>query len=630
MKSNRTRELTILFLAGITGTFHLLNVSGLIVLSTMIVRSVHLMLLMAICFLTTPFTKKSAESTADEILRWLGAALVVAASVYMLSRWEAIATSGGLTRPMDTIVGVMMVLLTIEATRRRVGKVLAILTLLFLLYPFVSPYLFGILRARGYSFQRVFTFLFTGSGGLYGIPIGVSATYIILFTIYGAFLNEFGAGDFFYRLSKRVTAGLVAASAKSAVVFSTLIGMISGSAAGNVAVTGTFTIPIMKKEGYKPHEAGAIEAVVSTGGQIMPPIMGASAFIMAEIIGTPYVNIMKAGLVPALLFFTSIFLVVHLQAKRNGIVPAPKARDDEPSVWGIIKTGVPFIIPFATLIGMMISGYSPFKAAFYSIIILVGLDIVWHRKLDRDFFERLGRAIANGARSTVPIAVACAAAGIIAGILSVSGLGSKLSSVIVGLSHGIVLVALLFTMITSIILGMGLPTTASYLILATVVAPALAKMGVPLLTGHMFVFFYGCLSSITPPVALASYVAAGVADADINKVGWTAFRFGLTSYILPFMFFFGPALFLEGTAIQIIVGIVGSLIGVFGLAVAIVGYFRTRLPLALRFLSGIAGVLMVYQGVYTDVIGIVVLTVVLVLNSRSASNLRGNHLKYSA
>lgn len=606
----KTLGIVVAFLATLVGAFHIFNVSGLIVLSTMIVRITHIAFMMTIAFLIFPFAKKKSGSNLDFVFRILSALLAAAGSIYMLSRWESIATSGGLTSSLDAIVGFVMILIVLEATRRSVGTALAIIAGAFLLYPFIGPLLPGILRTRAISLQRVFSFLFTTSEGIYGIPIGVSSTYIVLFCIYGAFLSEFGAGDFFYSAAKKLTRNLVAASAKTAVIFSTLIGMISGSAAGNVAVAGVFAIPWMKKEGYKDYEAGAIEALVSTGGQIMPPIMGAAAFIMAEILGLPYMSIMKAAIIPALLFFASTFIIVHLLARKSGIAVRGGEDEKDEKDAKLLENGVHFMIPFVTLLGMMFMNFSPFKAAYWSILALLAVNILWNRKIDKVFVAKILRALKDGAMSTVPLAIACAAAGIISGVLSVSGLGSKFSTMIVTLSMGIPFLALVFTMIVAIILGMGLPTTAAYLILATVIAPALTKMGIPPLTAHMFVFFYGCLSTITPPVALASYVAAGIAGADINKVGWTAFRYGITTFILPFMFVYGPALLMQGSVVEVVWTVIISLVGVFAVAAALVGYLRTPLPAWARLALAVAGLSMIAQGMVTDFIGIAVFAVV--------------------
>jgi len=590
----------------VAGAFHIFDVSGVMVLSTMIIRIVHIALMMTIAFLSFPISKRKGlkESKIDLVSRIFFAALTVAGSLYMLLRWEAIATSGGMTSPLDAVVGIIMILVVLEATRRSVGLALALIAVTFLVYPFIGPYLPGMLRTRATSLQRIFTFLFTTSEGIYGIPIGVSSTYIVLFCIYGAFLSEFGAGDFFYVVAKKATKGLLAASAKTAVIFSTLIGMISGSAAGNVAVAGVFAIPWMKKEGYKDYEAGAIEALVSTGGQIMPPIMGAAAFIMAEILGLPYTNIMKAGIIPALLFFASTMVIVHLLAKKNGL--QSKADDEAESKikTGVLEGGIHFLVPFVTLLAMMFMNFSPFKAAYWSILALLAVNIIWRRKIDRVFFDKIIRSLKDGAKATVPLAIACAAAGIISGVLSVTGLGSKISGMIVSLSMGIPFLALVFTAIVAIILGMGLPTTAAYLILATVVTPALAEMGIPLLTAHFFVFFYGCLSTITPPVALASYVAAGIAGADINKVGWTAFRYGLPTYILPFMFVYGPGLLMQGTVIEVVWTVIVSLFGVYVISAGLVGYLKTSIPVWMRLVLFAAGAMMIFEGLATDLIGV--------------------------
>ena len=597
-------------IAFVIGLFHLLNVSGLFVLSTRDVRIFHLMMMLSMLFLTRSTFKRTESSLLDRYFRIGLVVISVLSCAYIKMRWKEIAFSGGETTAMDAGVGGVLILLVLEAARRGVGLVLALICAVFFTYPFYSDLLPGVLNSRGYSFVRMSEFLTTTSQGVFGIPLGVSSTYIILFSIYGAFLSAFGAGDFFFQLASRLTRGMRAAGAKTAVIFSTLLGMISGSAAGNVAVTGTLTIPMMKKEGYAAHRAGAIEAVVSTGGQIMPPVMGAAAFIMAEIVGTPYANVMKAALIPALLFFISLMFVVHLSAVRCNIQPTSNLEISDDPLWLLLLRGGQYIIPFVTLIALMLNGYSPFKASFISILVLLVCHVVWTRRISPDIVKKSARAITEGAKAVIPIAIACAAAGIIAGTLGITGLGSKISGLIVTASGGVTLVALLLTMLTAIVLGMGLPTTAAYLILATVVAPALAKMGVPLLTAHLFVFFYGCVSTITPPVALASYVAAGIADADINKVGWTAFSYGITCYILPFMFFFGPGLLMDGSVIELVLAFITGCAGVFAIAACVTGYLRSTLSLVPRVLVGLAGIALLYQGIVTDLVGLGILALV--------------------
>jgi TRAP transporter 4TM/12TM fusion protein len=610
-----SRELIVGALALGLGLYHLALVSGLFAVSTMEMRLTHVMLAFMLLFLTRPATSGLKDTKADRAISLVLIVAVVGASVWLLSRWKAIAFSGGLTEPGDFYAGAVIVVLVFEAARRGVGLILALITLIFFLYPFVSPYLPGMLSARGYSFERIVLFLTTDTQGVYGIPIGVAATYIIVFTIFGSLLSAFGAGDFFFDVSRRMTYGLRAAGAKTAVLFSTLIGMISGSAAGNVAVTGTLTIPMMKREGYAPHQAGSIEAVVSTGGQMMPPVMGAAAFLMAEIIGVPYVEIMGVGLLPALLFFGSIFFIVHLQAVKNDIRPssAEEKRDDR-TIWQILWQGSRFIATFALLLGLMLWGYSPFKASFWAVILLVVSELVWTRDFNLSFLRRLAEGIANGAKNVAPISAACAAAGIISGTLAVSGLGPKIAILIDLASGGTLWLALILTMVAAIILGMGLPTTAAYLILATVVAPALVKLDLPILTAHFFVFYYGCISTITPPVALASYVAAGIAGAGINKVGWTAASYGLTSYLLPFAFCFGPGLMLQGTALENTLAVVTGIAGTFAVAVAVVGCLEKPLSLPLRAAALLAGGLLLFQGLLTAALGAVLLAGLWALN----------------
>jgi TRAP transporter 4TM/12TM fusion protein len=626
--------------------WHLSIVAGVGSYSTMDIRSIHLTVMLVLVFL---FTKKtltpnpSAESASTDdalaqsnsgaaaqtpttsspnsshlFIRVALALISLAAGVYTYLRWKPIAFSGGVTTDMDAWVGVVLIILVLLAVVRRIGLLLSLIAIVFLAYPLIAPYLPSVISGRGYSLERVAIFMATGTEGIFGIPLGVSASYIIIFTIFGAFLNNFGAGEFFFRIASLATRGTRAASAKTAVIFSTLLGMISGSAAGNVAVTGTMTIPMMKREGYKPNQAGAIEAVVSTGGQIMPPIMGAAAFIMAEIIGIPYKEVMKAGLIPALLFFSSILFIVHLRALKSDMKISV---DDGPteSLMSILLPGLRFVIPFVLLIGMMVIGYSPFRASFVALIVLiVGCFFFEWRDL-KHFVGKIYKSLEEGALAVLSIAAACAAAGIVAGVLSMTGIGSQISAVIIGISAGQPVIALGLTALMAIVLGMGLPTTAAYVILATVVAPPLVQMGIPNLTAHMFVFFFGCISTITPPVALASYVAAGIAGSDINKTSWTAFAYGITSYILPFMFFFGPALLMNGSAFEIVIAVVVGLISVFCIATAVVGYFLQPLRVIGRLAMAASGLLLMYQSLATNLVGLGLLAAVYLLTRQQAN-----------
>ncbi|OSP54914.1 TRAP transporter [Pseudoruegeria sp. SK021] len=597
-------------LAGIAfvfGAYHLLVVSGLLSISTMEMRLTHLMLALTLLFARKPIAVWLAGNRVAGAINLGLIAAGIVASLWLLYRWKAIAFSGGMTNSTDYYAGIVIVALVIEAARRGVGLILAGIALVFFCYPFVSPYLPGVLNSRGYGFERVVTFLTTDTQGIYGIPIGVAATYIITFTIFGALLSRMGAGEFFFEVSFRLTRGMRAASAKSAVLFSALIGMVSGSAAGNVAVTGTLTIPLMVRDGYKPHQSAAIEAVASTGGQIMPPVMGAAAFIMAEIVGVSYTEIMATGLLPALLFFATAFIVVHLRAVRSKIEPKTAASTDLRSTAKVLLDGGPFIIAFVLLIALMLLGYSPFKASLWAMGAMIAAKIVWTRKINMELLRQIAGAITEGANNVVTISAACAAAGIIAGILGMTGLGSKIAVLIDMGAGGSLFLALVLTMVVSIILGMGLPTTAAYLILATVVAPALVKLGVPVLTAHFFVFYYGCISTITPPVALAAYVAGGIAGADINKTGWTAAAYAAPSFLLPFAFSFGPGLLLHGSWTENLIAVVTGGLGVAAIAVAVVGTLRATLSPFERAIAAVAGVLLLFQDLTSAALGVLLL-----------------------
>mgnify|MGYP002322697561 CR=1 FL=1 len=613
--------------AVVVGVIHLLNVTGTLVMSTLTLRVIHLMAMLVIVLLGG---KKAAPTLAAGLTRAALALCAVVCSVYLLFRWESISTSGGVTNSTDVIMGVILVLVVIEATRRTVGCALAIIVAVFLAYPFVAAYLPGVFQGRNYSVSRIFGFLFTTTEGLYGTPLGVS-TYIVLFCIYGAFLSEFGAGTFLFRLSTAVTQKFVAATAKTAIIFNLLIGMISGSAAGNVAITGTLTIPMMEKRGYTPEKAGAITAVAATGAQIMPPVMGAAAFIMAEITGYSYASIMKAAIIPALLFFATLVIICTYEARKGGFDIYQEGEAKE-SLSAVLREGWYYLVPIITLVAMLIVGYSPFKAAYFSslalIVVYLAAMIAKQRGVSGGLLLDVGKkivsAIKKGALDTGSLAIACAASGIIVGVLSITGLGAKLSLFIVSVSGGNALIALILTMLTSIVLGMGLPTTAAYLVLASVVVPALVNMSIPLIAAHMFVFFFGCISTITPPVALASYVAAGIANADLNRVGWTAFRYGIVSFVLPFMFVFSPSLLMEGSAVSIVTTVILSFIGTFAIALAVVGYFKTDFALWQRILLFVSGILMIDEGLVTDIIGIALLIGCLALNRMAARRTNTN------
>lgn len=594
-----------LVLAFFMGSLHIVNTSGLITLSSTDLRLIHLMGMMALVYLSPKKNKDSSNTKI--IIRFVLLIVEVACSLYALFViWPVMIKTGGSTSTVDAIVGLLMVIVLLETCRRYMAPALSIVALIFLLYPFVCNYLPGVLHGRTYSFTRVLTAMFASTNGIYGIPLGVSSTYIVMFGMFGAFLQNFGASDFLFNFAAAATRGLVGATAKTSIVSSMLIGMITGSPAGNVAITGSITIPMMKNKGYDKVKAAAYESVASTGGAIMPPVMGSAAFLMAEITGTPYVEIAKAAFLPATLYFLSIYLVSHYDCKRYNIdcvyIPSP----DDKSTWQIVKEGWFFSTPIVAMILLLLVGYSPLKSALYSGIALVIMYIIHTMRLDKGLIRKIIETIQMGATNTCTMAITCATAGIIIGILSMTGLGSRFSILIVEISRGNLLLTLFLVMITGLILGMGLPTSASYLVLSTVAVPALLELGLPVIGSHLFVLFFACISAITPPVALASYTAAGIADADLNDVGITAFRFGIVSFILPFIFVSSPALLFDGQWYEIIQVAVMAIFGVTCLSMANVGFSRILLKVWERIALFVAGLLMIETSILTDIIGLVI------------------------
>ncbi|MBQ7679425.1 MAG: TRAP transporter fused permease subunit [Butyrivibrio sp.] len=597
-----------------TGLMHILNTAGVITLSSITLRVLHLGAMMCIVLIADEKNKKY-HSKLDAVIRGIITVCVIACSAYLLLvAWPNMIATGGSSTKTDAIMGLIMCIVLLETCRRYLSPTLTIVAIVFLLYPFVCSHLFGVLKGRTYSFTRVFTTMFSSTNSIYGIPLGVSATYIVMFCIFGSFLKAFGTSDFMYRLSSAITRGMLGATAKTAVVFSLLIGMITGSPAGNVAITGSMTIPLMKSRGYPKEKAAAYESVASTGGPLMPPVMGSAAFLMAEITGIRYASIAKAALLPALLYFLSVMFIATNDCRANNIDTGRKREPEDETVWQVLKSGWANALPMISLIVLLVAGYSPLKSAFFSSIILVVVYVLMTRKINKELFVKLVNGIRQGVIDASTMAVACATSGIVVGILSMTGLGSRISTLIITISQGQIMLALVLVMLTAIVLGMGLPTSPAYLVLSTVAVPALVKMGLPILASHLFVFFFAAISAITPPVALASYVAAGIADANLNKVGWIAFRWGITSFILPYMFILSPALLLDGPILDVILVVVMGIIGVFCLAIGIVGFWKAKVPWWQRIIIFACGLLLIDVNIWTDVIGIAGAAVICLIN----------------
>ncbi|MEM8796337.1 MAG: TRAP transporter permease [Pseudomonadota bacterium] len=499
--------------------------------------------------------------------------------------------------PQNAWAAFVVVILMLELTRRVAGLALVVIASVFVGYTFLGPWLPGFLEHRGYDAKRFFSYVFTDNGIL-GPTTAVSSTYIILFIIFAAFLQSSKVGDYFVNLAFATAGRARGGPAKVAVFASGLMGMINGTSAGNVVSTGSLTIPLMKRVGYRPQSAGAIEAAASTGGQIMPPIMGAGAFIMAEITGIPYTELVVAALIPAVLYFVSIYFMVDFEARRLGM--RGMTPDELPKVKQLLRQAFLFI-PIIILVGSLFLGYSVIRAG--TLAIASAAVVSWFtpfRMGPRQIIE----ALRNASQMSVQIITVCATAGIIVGVISLTGVGARFSSLLFELAETSKLLALIFAMVISIILGMGMPTTAAYAVAASVVAPGLISLGIEPLIAHFFVFYFAVVSAITPPVALASYAGAAIAGAEPMRTSVTSFRVGLAAFIVPYMFFYSPGLLMEASWFEVIRNAITAIIGVYFLSGAVQGYLASPLSPVWRILLLGAALCMISGDWRTDIIGV--------------------------
>lgn len=577
-------------------------------------RNVHWMFMITLIFLIHPLSRGRGWGLRLLDLFLIGLSLF--SGMYILTNYTEIVIRLGTPTSMDIVLGAITTLLVLEATRRAVGLPLVIVAALSLIYGYFGYVLPGIFGHRGYSITRIFSHLYLTTEGIFGLPLGVSATFIVLFIIFGAFLEKSRASKFFIDLAFTLTGRTMGGPAKTAIVSSGFIAMVSGSAVANVVTTGTITIPLMKRTGYRPFVAGAIEALASSGGQIMPPIMGAGAFIMSEVTGIPYIKIMVAAFLPAVLYYFSIYQVVHYEAFKTGIKPL--GSEDRPSALSMLKREGYHLIPIFLLIFVLIMGRTPNRACFFAIVSVVILS--WIRRETRMGMREILEAMADGARGTIMVAAATACAGIVIGMITLTGLGLSFSSIIISLSYGHLLLALVFTMIASIILGMGIPTAAAYIIVAVLGAPALMRLGVPMIAAHLFVFYFAIISGITPPVALAAYAGAGIAKAPPMKTALYATLFGLYKFLLPYIFVYNTGLLLLGNIKDISVTVVISVIISFIIAVVSVGYFKRPISALQRLLLLIPVPFLIHPGDHVKIFGAAVFafTVVLAWRGRLA------------
>ena len=579
------------------------------VLDAQLQRGVHLGFGLALAFLLYPTCRSWSRNKIhplDLVLAVLGAA----APAYIIYEYQHLVLRAGTVSSLDLVVGVIGILLVIEATRRVVGIPMVCVVLAFLAYAFAGPYMPGILAHRGLTLPQLVGHLYFTTEGIFGIPLGVSSTFIFLFILFGAYLESTGLGKFFIDLANSIAGWASGGPAKVAVLSSGLMGTVSGSSVANVVGTGSLTIPMMKKLGYHKDFAGAVEAAASTGGQLMPPVMGAAAFLMAEFVGVPYIEIVKAAVVPALLYFAGIWLGVHFEAKRNNLKGIP--RDQLPKMGRLLTERGHLALPLVVIVYLLVSGYTPMRAALVAIVLAILCSAL--RKSTRMKPIEIVRGLENGARNVLGVLVACASAGIIIGVVTKTGVGLKLASGLLDLSGGLLLPTMFFTMITAIILGMGVPTTANYVITSTIAAPALVQMGVPILAAHMFVFYFGIIADITPPVALAAYAGAGISGGDPLKTGVNASKLAIAAFIIPYMFVLSPVLLMvSGTVIDLLLATITALLGMVALSSGLIGFLADKCLLPERLLLAVGGLLLIKPGWITDVIGVVIFAVILAL-----------------
>ncbi len=566
-------------------------------------RGVHVGFALVLVFMLYPL-KRGDKSNK---IKWYDFIMLVASIIvvgYHVINFEDLLFRAGAYTQTDMIISIIALILVIDATRRVAGPVLVSVASAFLLYAFFGNYIPGYFSHAGYSLQRISTYAWISTESILGIPIMVSSTFIFLFLLFATYLKMTGIGDWLTDLALALAGHTTGGPAKAAVVASASQGTISGSSVANTVGTGSVTIPLMKSVGYRPEFAGAVEAAASTGGQLMPPVMGAAAFIMTEFTDLPYVTIALAAAIPAVLYFTGIFIMVHLEAKKNGLEGIPKAK--LPKAKKLLKEKWFLSLPIFVIVGLLVKGFTPSYAALFGILSSVFIGLI-NGIVDKDQtfgFKEIILGLEEGARSALPVVMACASAGIIVGVVTLTGLGLKLSHGIVLLSRENIYLTMFLTMIASIILGMGMPTTANYIVQATIAAPALTKIGVPVIAAHLFVFYFGIVADITPPVALAAFAGSGIAGSNPFKTGVEASKIAIAAYLVPYIFVTNPVLVLVDANFATVVLALGTaLFGMFGIAGGVSGYYVAPSKPWERILLFIGGLMLVNTGLVANIVG---------------------------
>ena len=602
--------------------YHLVFASGLYMPETLKHRSIHVGMILILSFMLYPATKKASR----KVIAWYDYVLIAlsaAVPIYMCMDYVNIINRAGKPNMMDVVVGTILTIIVLEATRRVCGMALPIISIIFMIYslmgtkqgliPIDIP---GIFLHRGYTWQKLMSHFFSNTEGIYGSSVNVASTYIFLFIAFGEVMNKCGMGQFFNDFANAIAGGTKGGPAKVAVVASGLLGMINGAAVAVVVTTGSFTIPLMKKSGYDDEFAGAVVATGSVGGQLMPPVMGAAAFIMADTLGMKYNELLLSAIIPAVIYYMGILFQIQMRAEKMGMKGTPK--DQLPKMSQVMKEYGHLALPIIFLVYMLFfSGKTVIMAAFYTIVFTI--IVAECKKNTRMSFKDILDAMQASAKSTVSVAIACACVGIIVGSCSITGFALNMANTIISIGGKNLMFTLVFTMITCMILGMGLPSIPSYIITSTIAAPALVQLGIPALVAHMFCFYFAMFANLTPPVALAAFAAAGIAGGSPMKTGWASVKLALAGFILPYMFVYNTDLLLLDTplakAIQVAVT---AAVGVFLISTAVEGYLFTKVNVVLRIVSLIGAYLLIDSGLVTDIAGIVICAVVFVFQKAAA------------
>lgn len=566
-------------------------------------KSIHLGFLLVIFYINAMV---DSEKRWEQIFLGIMALFALGGCAYITILDENLQLRAGIVYASDILFAILLIIAIFEACRRKMGNPLVIITLVFVAYAFLGKYIPGFLNQPGMTLKKFTSLVYLTTDGIFGSPLYSSASYVVLFVLLGAIMSVSGIGDYMTNLATSLFGHMRGGPAKVAVVASGFFGSISGSPTANVIGTGTFTIPMMKKNGFEPEFAAAVEATASTGGAIMPPIMGSTAFIMAEMLGIPYTAVAKAALIPAILYFLAVLFGVDIYAAKHGLKGIP--RSQLPKVRSMLKQ-IYMLAPLIFLIFCMaVFNMTIVRSGLLTIIVtLVLVEINPKTRMTKEQWLQIP---VQTVKSAVSVGIACAMAGIISGVIMGSGLGYRISSILTSVAGTSMLLLLVLTMVVSLIMGMGVPTTAAYLVLASLVAPTMIQLGIPPLAAHMFIFYFGCISSITPPVALAAYAGAGLAGCDPNKTGYKAFRLAFCSFLMPYLFVYNPVLLMEGGVLDILWSLVTALIGAYLLASGFEGFFfRWSLKWFERPLMILGAVMLIVPGMVTDLVGIAIIVV---------------------